>query len=62
VTFATPETLIFAVPDFLLSDNHGGISVLVAPVQIAGPSAPEPASYVLIAAGIGALGLWRRRR
>jgi hypothetical protein len=30
-TFASTETLIFAVPDYGLGDNAGGVSVLIAP-------------------------------
>jgi len=30
-TVSTNETLIFVVPDYLLSDNSGGVSVLVSP-------------------------------
>lgn len=30
-TFRTAETLIFAVPDYDLGDNSGGVSVLIAP-------------------------------
>ncbi|MDE3197961.1 MAG: putative Ig domain-containing protein, partial [Acidobacteriota bacterium] len=37
-TFTAPTTLIFAIPDNGLSDNAGGMSVLVA------PSAPNPLS------------------
>lgn len=36
-TFTNTETLIFAVPDYYLGDNAGGVSVLIAP---AGPVAP----------------------
>jgi hypothetical protein len=31
-TFASPETLVFAVPDYGLGDNAGGVSVLISPV------------------------------
>ena len=31
-TFNIPRTLIFAVPDSVLSDNQGGVSVLIAPL------------------------------
>lgn len=36
-TFTNTETLIFAVPDYYLGDNAGGVSVLISP---AGPVAP----------------------
>jgi hypothetical protein len=36
-TFATNETLIFVVPDYALSDNAGGVSVLVSPVTLIPP-------------------------
>jgi hypothetical protein len=60
-TFTSPETLIFAVPDYFLPDNNGGVSVLITPAV---SSVPEPAglalaSVVLIGAGARAL---RRRR
>ncbi len=32
-TFATAETLIFIVPDSILSDNQGGVSVLISPAS-----------------------------
>jgi hypothetical protein len=32
ITFSTAKTLIFVVPDYLLSDNNGGVSVLIQPV------------------------------
>ncbi len=31
-TFASSKTLIFAVPDYYLPDNGGGVSVLISPV------------------------------
>ena len=36
-TFASATTLIFAVPDYYLPDNNGGVSVLIAPVTSARP-------------------------
>ena len=36
-TFPTNETLIFAVPDYALSDNSGGVSVLVSPATLVIP-------------------------
>lgn len=63
LTFATPVTLLFAVPDNILSDNQGGVSISVdAPVGTA--TTPEPASFVLLASGLCAavMGLRRRRK
>ena len=57
-TFATTETLIFAVPDYFLPDNNGIESILISPVS----SAPEPATWGLLAAGIAAMALFRRVR
>ncbi len=56
-TFTSATTLIFAVPDYGLYDNGGGISVVVAPV-------PEPttAFLVLAFAGIGLVARKRRQR
>ena len=36
-TFASATTLIFAVPDYFLPDNNGGVSVLISPVTSARP-------------------------
>ena len=35
-TFAAPETLLFAVPDYGLGDNSGGISIVISPTSSAG--------------------------
>ena len=32
-TFTVAETLIFVVPDYALSDNAGGVSVLISPIN-----------------------------
>jgi len=61
-TFSSAETLVFAVSDYLLSDNSGGVSVLISPA--AGPPAntPEPASLLLLFAGFAIFFLERRLR
>lgn len=62
-TFATPVTLLFAVPDNLLSDNQAGVSVLVQPSGVL--PTPEPASAALFASGVAAIllaSLLRARR
>ncbi len=62
-TFAAPETLIFAVPDYDLSDNGGGVSVLISPEQVS--AVPAPASFTLLFVGLVSLagyGCWRRPR
>jgi hypothetical protein len=41
----SPETLIFAVPDYFLPDNNGIDSVLISPAS----SAPEPSSLWFVA-------------
>ncbi len=41
----SPETLIFAVPDYFLPDNNGIDSVLISPAS----SAPEPSSLCFVA-------------
>jgi hypothetical protein len=55
-TFNTTANLIFVLPDNGLSDNTGGVSVVVT------SAVPEPASLTLLAAGAAALGLIRKRR
>lgn len=59
-TVATATTLVFAIPDNGLSDNGGGVSVVVRPV-------PEPGTTALLAAAggllmAGSLARARRRR
>ena len=54
-TFTSPTTLLFAVPDYYLSDNAGGVSVVVQ-------SVPEPGAMTLLGAGgllLMAAGRWR---
>jgi hypothetical protein len=58
-TFSSAETLIFSVPDYLLSDNAGGVSVLISPT--AASRTPEPASFLLIAVGVLAIPLLGHR-
>jgi hypothetical protein len=36
-TFTNVETLVFAVPDYYLGDNGGGVSVVIAPIISAAP-------------------------
>ncbi len=55
-TFSSAETLVFAVPDNILSDNAGGISVLISPVVTPPASAPEPGSLLLLS--IGSITAW----
>ena len=59
-TFATPVTLLFAVPDNVLADNQAGVSVRVQPGAV--NAIPEPASAALFAGGVGATLLAIRRR
>ena len=61
-TFTSAETLIFAVPDNVLGDNGGGVSVLISPAAAAPTGAPEPAAIWLMLAGLGALYLFRNRK
>jgi hypothetical protein len=44
-TVSTNETLIFAVPDYALSDNSGGVSVLISPAN------PVPVLTIVPGAG-----------
>ncbi len=55
-TFAVPTTLVFAVPDYYLPDNGGGVSVVVSRAT----PVPEPATVGAL--GLGVLGLSRRWR
>jgi hypothetical protein len=58
-TFTSPETLIFAVPDYFLSDNAGGISVLISPELVA---TPEPGMFIPLICGAMVLIIRRHRR
>jgi hypothetical protein len=57
-TLPTTETLLFAVPDNILSDNAGGVSIAITPFVAEPPPAPppqtgavpEPSTYGLIGA------------
>lgn len=49
-TLTSAETLVFAVPDYYLDDNAGGVSVVVQAV-------PEPGAKTLCGLGAGTLGL-----
>lgn len=60
-TFTSAETLIFAVPDYDLGDNAGGISVLISPVSLM-TATPEPSAlFPLGAAALLLLLAYRRR-
>lgn len=62
-TFTSAETLIFAVPDYYLADNGGGVSVLISGVGSTAPSStPEPASCLLILGGLSTLSIGRVRK
>jgi hypothetical protein len=54
-TFNVPTTLVFAVPDNILSDNTGGVSVIVTTV-------PEPSTAALVIGGAVLTCLSVRRR
>ena len=47
-TFTAPTTVLFVVPDNVLSDNNGGVSVVVT-------SVPEPSTTVALVLGAGGL-------
>lgn len=55
-SLAATTTLAFTLRDYYVPDNAGGISLNIAAV----PAVPEPASALLLSAGIAGL-LWRRR-
>ena len=55
-TFTAPTTLLFVVPDNVLGDNNGGVSVVVTSVV------PEPATSAALAVGAACLLLVLRRR
>jgi len=59
----SPETLIFAVPDYDLSDNAGIESVLISgtPTSISTSTVPEPATWPMLATAIAASSLLKRR-
>ena len=55
-TFGAATTLLFVIPDNILSDNSGGVSVVVTSVV------PEPSTWALVmVAAAGGLLLLRRR-
>ncbi len=56
----SPETLIFVIPDYDVSDNAGIESVLISGTP-AGSTTPEPATWLLLGAGISAFALLKRR-
>jgi hypothetical protein len=55
-TFSSAETLVFAVPDNLVSDNAGGVSVLISPIVTPPTSTPEPGSLLLLT--VGSVVIW----
>ena len=57
-TFATDTTAVFSIPDNLgeFWDNNGGVSLSVT------AAVPEPETYAMMAAGLGALAFVSRRR
>ncbi|GJG89316.1 hypothetical protein tb265_44970 [Gemmatimonadetes bacterium T265] len=60
-TLAGAATLDFMVRDYYLPDNAGGVSVAITPVTPA-TTAPEPATWALVGAGLACVaGLARRR-
>ncbi len=59
-TFTAAETLIFAVPDNLLSDNQEGVSVLISPAEAPPVNTPEPASPLLLTIGLAATAILGR--
>lgn len=60
-TFAIPQTLVFAVPDYYLPDNGGIVSVLVTTEQDS-LAVPEPSTFVLAALGLLGLGCLALRK
>jgi hypothetical protein len=56
-TFTSPTTLIFAVPDYDLSDNGGSVSILITPMSAT--AVPLPASVWAGLAGLLILGVLR---
>jgi hypothetical protein len=57
----SPETLIFVIPDYDLSDNNGIESVLISGSP-SSSSAPEPATWLLLGAGGSAMFIFSRVR
>jgi hypothetical protein len=54
-TLTSPSTVNFAVPDTYYPDNVGGVSLSVV------SAAPEPAAWMLMILGVGAIGVMLRR-
>lgn len=55
-TFTEPTTALFVIPDYLLSDNTGGVSVAVTSVANSkSVPEPEPSAPALITGGIIAI-------
>ena len=55
LTFDTPVTLSFGIPDNDFADNTGGVSLSISAV-------PEPQSVALLLAGLGVVGFVASRR
>jgi len=61
-TLASAQSVNFFMLDYPYGDNAGGVSIQLDDGIGANPAVPEPASWAMLIAGLGAVGAAMRRR